>query len=380
MHLSNPFETKGGSVEEPIKIVGGGLCGLSLGIALLRGGRRVSLYEAATYPRHRVCGEFINGVTEETLDRLGILDLFEDAHRHRSLSWGTSRGSFYETELEKPALGISRYVLDERMRERFMSLGGALHFQRVGRDELTAEPGWIWTAGRLPAKDSPWVGMKAHIKGLEMDQDLQMWMGKKSYVGLCPVEGGRVNVCGLFQKTAVRDAESDPAITDPKLGKLVTLLRGMTPPAMAERFRQADWDPDSFSTVAAFQLGDQFGGKEAFSTAESAPDAYSALFLGDAERMIPPFTGNGMSMAFEAADLAADVILSRGAREANPGESWTAQCEAVTARLQEKFSRRMRLSLFLHPFLLHPTGQVMIRSLVASGFFPFHRFAEALRT
>ena len=65
-----------------VTIVGGGLTGLSLGIALRRARVPVILHEAGQYPRHRVCGEFINGVGEETLARLGIADLFSGVLRH----------------------------------------------------------------------------------------------------------------------------------------------------------------------------------------------------------------------------------------------------------------------------------------------------------
>ncbi len=208
-----------------------------------------------------------------------------------------------------------------------------------------------------------------------------MWLGKSSYVGLCPVECGRVNVCGLFKKTAIRDIGPDPAFSDAKLGKFIALLCQMMPPALAETMRTADWDSESLSSVAAFQLGAQSGASRSVHSAPFRAGECPPLFLGDAERMIPPFTGNGMSMAFEAADLAANILLSdQGGAHSEDDERWSAQCEQIAARLHTKFSRRMSLSLFLHPFLIHPAGQVMVRALVASGFFPFHRLAKALRS
>ena len=47
---------------QPIEIVGGGLAGLSLGLALRQQDIPVTLFEAGSYPRHRVCGEFITGL------------------------------------------------------------------------------------------------------------------------------------------------------------------------------------------------------------------------------------------------------------------------------------------------------------------------------
>ena len=58
-----------------IEIIGGGLAGLSLGIALRRAGVPVALHEAGAYPRHRVCGEFIAGLEGSTIERLGLVRL-----------------------------------------------------------------------------------------------------------------------------------------------------------------------------------------------------------------------------------------------------------------------------------------------------------------
>ncbi|MCB9898586.1 MAG: NAD(P)-binding protein, partial [Planctomycetes bacterium] len=56
----------------PITIVGGGLAGLTLGIALRRHDVPVLLDEAGRYPRHRVCGEFVNGRGREVLRALRL--------------------------------------------------------------------------------------------------------------------------------------------------------------------------------------------------------------------------------------------------------------------------------------------------------------------
>ena len=48
-----------------IEIVGGGLSGLSLGIYLRRRGVPVRILEAGAYPRHKVCGEFVCGVSND---------------------------------------------------------------------------------------------------------------------------------------------------------------------------------------------------------------------------------------------------------------------------------------------------------------------------
>src|SRR6478672_9182700 len=103
-------------LNHEITISGGGLAGLSLAAALRLHKVPVTVREAGTYPRHRVCGEFISGVSEETLQALGIADLFADAHRHRSLAWYEGARLIHQDQFNDPALGISRYLLDERLR------------------------------------------------------------------------------------------------------------------------------------------------------------------------------------------------------------------------------------------------------------------------
>src|SRR5271157_5302713 len=74
------------SANQRIQIVGGGLAGLTLGIALRQQGVPVTIWEAGHYPRHRVCGEFISGRGQQVLARLGLEAAFHEggaclAHR-----------------------------------------------------------------------------------------------------------------------------------------------------------------------------------------------------------------------------------------------------------------------------------------------------------
>ena len=69
-------------IMKPITIAGGGLAGLAAGIALRQRGVPVELHEAASYPRHRVCGEFISGLSETTVETLGLGAVLEDCHLH----------------------------------------------------------------------------------------------------------------------------------------------------------------------------------------------------------------------------------------------------------------------------------------------------------
>lgn len=337
-------------LKRPITIAGGGLAGLSLAIALRSRGIAVTVVEAGNYPRHRVCGEFISGVTDETLRALRIADLFDDARRHVSLAWHDRGRRFLANSLPVPALGISRFALDERLSERFIALGGDLQTGRRARPE-PAE-GFVWAAGRRP-RAGHWIGLKAHVR-MPTAADLEMHSGANGYAGLAGVEDGWTNVCGLFlldRGIRAKGRELLPAYLD---------AGGNT--RLASALRVAEWRDASFSSVAGFELGRQ-------------TPVPGLLCVGDAESMIPPFTGNGMSMAFQAAALAADPL----AEWAGGRRAWRETTDAVHARLRHGFRRRLFSAAILHRALFHSGIRAAVGSLAATGILPFRALLPLVR-
>lgn len=327
-----------------IEIVGGGLAGLSLGIALRREGVPVLLREASVYPRHRVCGEFINGVTANTLERLGIASIFQDALQHHHTRWWMGGRKILEAELPRPALGMSRWEMDERLRIEFEKSGGMLRTNDRAKVEL--REGLVWAAGRHLNKGSRLLGLKAHFEGLELEGFLEMHIGNGSYIGLTPItaDGSRVNVCGLFQN-GEKTKGGNP---------IVDALRRSGLPELAERISRAHMDSFSLTGISGIRLGGQ-GNESALCS------------IGDAERMIPPFTGNGMSMSFEAAECALDPLLEycRGRRH------WQEATDEVRDSLNKRFRSRVRLALGLHRCLASRSGRAVLTAAAISGMLPF---------
>ena len=79
-----------------ITIVGGGLAGLALGIGLRNYNVPCVLYEKNKYPRHRVCGEFISGVSKDTLKRLGLLETLSDCCSVPRVKWFIKNRKIFE--------------------------------------------------------------------------------------------------------------------------------------------------------------------------------------------------------------------------------------------------------------------------------------------
>ena len=299
----------------PVTIAGGGLAGLSLGIALLRRGGAVTLHEAGRYPRHRVCGEFISGVTEATLGKLGIGRHLEPAMQLRSSRWFDASGPLASIPVN--GVGISRWALDQSLQMDFTDSGGILKTE----SRIVPGEGIVWAAGRVRT-DGNWIGVKCHVRGLPLADDLEMHVASNGYIGLAKVEDEVVNVCGLFRRQkgiGGKDA-------------LFQCLRAGGLSDLAGRISGAAPDPDSFCAVAGFQTGRQAG---------------PPFSIGDAAYMIPPFTGNGMTMAFESAATALDPLVEYASGKI----SWQ-QAGGLAAKLQaERFSRRIRVAGWLHSLI-----------------------------
>ncbi|MFM8830552.1 MAG: NAD(P)/FAD-dependent oxidoreductase, partial [Spartobacteria bacterium] len=333
------------ALKNPITIAGGGLAGLSLGIALQFRGVAVTLHEASVYPRHRVCGDFISGVSEETLSTLGVSECLADATKLESATWYDSRGRL--AEMKVPGRGISRWKLDECLQKKFVSLGGKL----VTHSRIAAAPGVVWAAGR-PRQPSSWLGLKCHARNLALTHDLEMFTSPGGYVGLAKIEDGKVNICGLFKSRGDRSAKGT--------GLLLAMLRECSLRDLAERLEAADLDESSFCGVAGFQTGWQAG-----------PE----FRIGDAAGMIPPFTGNGMSMAFESAACALQPAMDY----ATGSKSWLEAASASTAAQESRFKHRMAAAGILHHCLTNPMALRITCSLARRRMLPFQTLLPLVR-
>ena len=332
---------------KPITIAGGGLAGLTLGIALRRQNVPVVLHEAGSYPRHRVCGEFLSGAGAGVLESLGLGEVLDGACLQRTTAWFQGKRPVYAATLPYPAYGLSRFAMDERLRQSFQALGGTLHERSRLRPD-TAE-GFVWSGGRVPVR-GPWIGLKCHVPGLALSADLEMHLGSNGYVGLARVENDCVNVCGLFR--------CDSSVP----GRVTDYLRAGGMGELADRIEAAGPDPESFSAVAGFRLGWQ-------------KELPGVLAVGDANGLIPPFAGNGMSMAFEAAATAGGTL----ARYACGDAGWTEVCTDVKKSLRHRFSRRLLGASILHPFLTAGVGQALLVSVSRLRLLPFAMVFRVLR-
>ena len=328
-----------------LTIAGAGVAGLALGNALQRAGIATTIHEAGILPRHRVCGEFICGRGAAALQQLGLADSLHGALLHRKVHWYLKERCILKSTLPSPAYGISRYALDQRLAETFQTSGGMLLEHSRVADTAESE-GVIYCSGRKASK-SDWMGLKFHCTTLVTLADLELHLGNDAYLGMSAIEDGRVNVCALFKKR--------PELKASRKDLLLAYLDGCGLSSVSQRLQTGGIDPKSHSGVAGICFS-------------SEPERQSPkLSLGDAYSVIPPFTGNGMSMALESAAIAFPELLaySKGA------QNWDMTLSNIQRVCLAQFDIRLRAAKRLHPWISESKRQQILAVLCRLHLLPF---------
>lgn len=332
------------SSKKPITIIGGGLAGLTLGVGLRQQNVPVTIHEAGAYPRHRVCGEFISGRGIQTLERLGLKEKFLAAGARPAVNaaFFSGRMTSEVKPLPEPALCLSRFQMDALLASEFRGLGGDLtennrykqtdrrdgQVRASGRRRQPVEQGW-----RL-------FGLKVHARNVSLEADLEMHLTRDGYVGLCRLGDGVVNVCGLF-----RTRTTQPDLVE----NWRNWLSGRTGSLLRERLAGARFDETSLCSVAGISLRPQ----RALMQTE--------ICVGDAVTMIPPVTGNGMSMAFESAELVIEPLVAYSQGRL----SWPETRLQTARRCDEAFARRLAHASRWQAVLFRPAIRSVLLMVVA---------------
>lgn len=341
-------------------VIGGGLAGCSMALQLARQDHEVLLLEKSTYPRHKLCGEFLSPEAQSSLRGLGVLDAVREAGaasiNHAQMTG--PRGTVSEHSLPGTALGLSRYRLDALLFRHACDAGveghpgtraTAVHGSldegfAVTTDGPTVEGRLVIGAyGRRGVLDrtlerpflqesSPYVAFKAHFVGSSTaSAPIELHAAPGGYCGIGPIEQDHLNVCWIGRIDALQAAGGTPT------AMLNETLRQN--PVLDERMQSLSRVSERFEAVSQIPLmpKSRFVG--------------DVCMVGDAAGMIAPLCGDGMAMALDAAALAAplcdDVLADRRSPDAFRA--------AYRRRWTRRFGRRMRLGRWVHAAAFRPT-------------------------
>ena len=317
-------------------IVGGGPAGAVCAAFCAAAGVRTLVLERAVFPRDKVCGDCLNPDAWPTLARLGV----EDAVRAlphtalRTVEFAGLRGAPIRLPLPGHARGeiaVKRSLLDalllrhaaargavvregsavsrvERAGEGFAvgtadaaGAGATARFLVAadGRNSLAARLTGLLDDRRRPATDR--VGLQTHVPcPADFGPRVQMRWFARGYGGLCPVGGGELNV----------SLAGPPGTLD----SLKNWARG-------EFGLAADYP---WRTIAPLD-------REPAPHAAVARGGGGVFLVGDAARVVEPFTGEGIYYALRSGELAAEGIVAAVRGTLSAGQAVVRYCETHTA-------------------------------------------------
>lgn len=208
--------------ETEVIIIGGGLAGLTSAIHLTKMGRKVVLIEKNSYPKHKVCGEYISN---EVLPYFKWLQInIEDLKPAQisTLQFSSESGRTINTQLPLGGFGISRFTLDHFLAQKAIFQNCEFHEDQVNEvifnndhfevylasgKKLTSEIvlGGFGKRSNLDVKmdrsflqkKSPWLAVKSHYQGEFSDEVVGLHNFKGGYCGVSKVENNVLNICYL---------------------------------------------------------------------------------------------------------------------------------------------------------------------------------------
>lgn len=290
-------------------IVGAGPAGSACATFCARAGLKTALLERAAFPRDKVCGDCLNPDCWPVLERLGVADRLEQAPHVQLREVGFISSGGRRLTLPLPAgarrgeITVKRRVLDQLLLQAAAEAGACVRCETVvcgaaaqpgGGFEVSGPGGAAWTsrylvaadgrnsalaraAGLIPPAAAPRrIGVQAHLPcPAGFGARVEMHWFKRGYGGVAPVGGGELNVSLV----------GPPASLD----ELKAWAR--------DRYRPPG-EP-VWRTIAPLDRA----------PAAAATDA--GLFLvGDAARVVEPFTGEGIFYALRSGELAAETLIA----------------------------------------------------------------------
>lgn len=314
-----------GNVDAEVAIVGAGPAGSTLAALLARRGVAVALIDRDTFPRDKLCGEFLSYDALPVLDALGVALAEAPRIEHCRV---VARHRVWNFDLPHAARGVSRMLLDERLFRTAVAAGATpitMTATELPNARVVVGAWGRWgrfdqQLGRDFVRDRAHrnFGFKRHYRGATETNVIELHSFRRGYLGVSAVEDGVTNICGLVHADRLAHHKG-------RWESFVGELRAEEPAleAMYARYAPAQ---DGF-----------LSSEPVIFRARSAVE-HGIFMVGDASGILDPLTGNGMAMAIQSALVAAPFIV-----EALRGDRARAE-DAYRQRHHELFAKRIHWS------------------------------------
>lgn len=286
---------------EDVAVIGAGPAGSTLAALLAQKGVRVALYDRDTFPRDKLCGEFLSYDALPLLDALGVTKAIDEANAPRITRCRVVGARTYEFALPHAARGVSRLFFDDlllRTAERNGAIrrdGTTVTDLRELNAKVIAGAWGRWgrfdqqlSRGFVRDRSHRNFGFKRHYTGPPTDA-IELYSFRRGYLGVNAVEGNVTNICGLVHASRLTGHKG-------RWDAFVETIRAEEPELDA-LFSRHEPAQDHF-----------LSSEPVIFRARSAVEG-GVFMIGDASGVIDPLTGNGMAMAIQSALLAAPFIL-----------------------------------------------------------------------
>jgi geranylgeranyl reductase family protein len=285
-----------------VAIVGGGPAGSSCATSCAMAGLRTLVLDREKFPREKVCGDCLNPSCWAVLERLALAEKVRDLPHSKLCSVAFIAIDGREVTVDLPSgpdceISVKRSLLDDLLLQRARDAGATVR-EQVTVTGLRRNDHWkietasgdffstrilIGADGRnstvahlcnlLPRPARERVALQAHIPlPRDFGNRIVLQFLREGYSGQAPVNETQLNLCLVG--------------TPPTISKLRR---------WAERQFHLPAD-QSWRTITPL-------------TRSPLPSAQGNLFfIGDAARVVEPFTGEGIYYALRSGELAADAV------------------------------------------------------------------------
>mgnify|MGYP003575617830 CR=1 FL=1 len=295
-----------------VLIIGGGLAGLAGALHLSKKGLKVVLIEKNTFPKHKVCGEYISN---EILPYLFWLDIDVSKLHPTAISnfeFTAQNGKTAKTKLPLGGFGISRYELDHFLFQKAIENGCTVITETVTNVSFQNDIFTVTTSEQMLnakivlgafgkrsnidqilsrdfiSKKSPWLAVKSHYSGNFDESLVALYNFQGGYCGVSKVEKDIINICYLA------DFETFKKYKNIEEYQKSVLYKNKKLKAVLENSTSLFEKPLTISQIS-------FDKKE--------PVENHILMIGDTAGLIHPMCGNGMAMAIHSAKIASELVL-----------------------------------------------------------------------